>query len=120
MRDRPGTAEQKIAWGLTGIDAWVKAGRKILTPHGDELVMQPPLSEVDGCIYPSKGGPVFRELRGFTLEDPPMSLKEDGKRTMNRFLQKAEGEIRETLDRRLLSMVFWIGVAKAIDDHQGQ
>ncbi|MEO0624678.1 MAG: hypothetical protein AAFU49_12895 [Pseudomonadota bacterium] len=125
-RDRAGSAEMRISEVLTVVDGWVSSGNKILTPERVELVMMPSLSKLDGFVYPKKGGPVFKELqrhrtwKHFRLQDPPMSFKEDGKRTMNRFIEKADGEITEILDIRLLSMVFWIGVAQTIEEYQGQ
>lgn len=119
MKDRPDFAGQKIGWVNEEIFDWDKAGGKILTPQGsDHLVVTPTLRKLDGFVHPSRGGPVFREFPHFKLLDPPCAFHADGKRTLNAFMQKADGEIRNILDKRLISAVFWISAAEAIETHR--
>ncbi len=119
IKDRSGTAEQKIGWVNSTVFGWDQAGGKILTPRADDtLVLVPPLHKLDGFVHPSQGGPVFRELPYFKLQDPACAFHEDGKRTLNAFMQKAEGEIRTALDVRLLGLVFWLAAAEAIQRHE--
>jgi hypothetical protein len=89
-------------------------------------LVRPKLKQLDGYVYPvkivngdrvpDKGKIIFPERPEFKLEDCTMAFREDGKRTVNRFFEKIDGEITRALDVRLWSMAFWVGVAKAIDE----
>lgn len=114
MRDQSGTANQMIGRIINAVSAWDRAGSLVLSPRGAELVLCPPLEELDGFVHTKSRQPVFHELPEFKLLDPPMSFHADGKRTLNNFMQKSDGAITNALDIRLLSVAFWIGAYKVI------
>lgn len=118
MKDRPGSANQKIGWVLGTVATWVQDDKKIVAAHGVELEMMPPLNKLDGFVHAMDNKPVFRELPWFRLQDPAMAFKGDGKRTMNRFIQKADEGVHRQLDIRWLSPVFWMACARAIHWHE--
>ncbi|MEL6313538.1 MAG: hypothetical protein AAFQ60_05760 [Pseudomonadota bacterium] len=107
------------------INEWTMSGNKVLSPDGLVLLIRPRIEDADGFVYPAKlvngvyhpdkGRVVFKEQPSFLLEDHTMAFKEDGKRTVNRLFEKVDGEINRALDIRLWSMVFWVGVARAIE-----
>lgn len=118
MRAEPGSATMKVNKVAATIEAWVHSGRQVLAPHGDRLVMDRWDSWRDVYVWPSKGGPVFKELPLYPLLEPSMAFHEDDKRTMLRIMAKADQEMKTALDIRLLSAMFWIAAYIAITDRQ--
>ena len=115
---KPATA--LIGLVLDEVNDWTEAGNQFLTPYGDHLIMERSLDWRDIYVAPANGGPVFKKLPYFKLQEPAVAFKEDGKRTMNRILAKADADIKTALDIRLLSAVYWIAAYFAIQDHRAE
>lgn len=119
IKKLPGGNTTKYGLIVSTVNGWTEAGGLVLTRRKAKIDTMPSRSWRDPYVYPVDGGLVFPELPIFKLLEPASAFREDPKSTVRRLIAKADGEIKQILDIRLLSAFFWASAYIAITDHEG-
>lgn len=120
IKKLPGGDTKRYGLIVSTVNVWTRTGGAVLAYRRDVVIdMTPSRSWRDPYVYPVDGGPVFPDLPYFKLLEPASAFREDPKSTVRRLIAKADGEIKQVLDIRMLSAFFWASAYIAITDHEG-
>lgn len=96
---------------------WIFDGGLVVTAKGlqlDLLLME----ETDDPFVRDINGTYVTLMKGVPLTRLDESWGENSRRTINRFFEKIEKPSKQAVDKRLLSMMFWVDLSWKIVEHR--